>query len=151
MTQGASSAMNLPDLRSNPLDMAHPGFDSLLSALQFVYEHPLFTHVLERYHGALSAQVDEAERAIRERPELPALVETFDGIEAVLASRRDVACGALAIVRVMLDALKACADDFTPERVATCVSLYLEARRVTDEVGGWLDLVGLEPPSTLSS
>ena len=125
-----------PAMMSAPVDLDQPGFASLLSALEAVHTGGMPVDVLARYHDVLSTQVADSALAIKAL----SVPDELDDLERQLAeAQRSAALSSLTMLEAMLERLGAYIEAPSPEGMAICVQLFLQAEQMFDGVERWLD------------
>lgn len=118
--------------QSAPVDLEHPSFGSLLSALKEVHEGRLPAEALLTYQSALAAELRDSRAAVT-------AVTGPEEVREALEEQQKMTCTALDISQIAVDALGEYVASPSPETMAQCVRTFLQAQEVMGQLHVYLD------------
>lgn len=119
-------------MKSNPVNLENPGFDSLLSALKAVHTGEMGMDVLRRYHEGLTALLDSSRDDV-------ASMEVPEQFKELIDAQMRMTFAALDIVRVTLDFLRRYIDTPSDEAMAQCIDSFMNSQSVMASLNAMLD------------
>lgn len=118
--------------QSAPVDLEHPSFASLLSALKEVHEGRLPADALVTYQDALAAELRESRAAVTS-------ITGPEEVREALEEQQKMTCTALDISQIAVDALGEYVANPSEEAMANCVRTFLQAQEVMGQLHVYLD------------
>lgn len=122
--------------QSAPVDLQNPSFASLLSALKEVHEGKLPPEALLTYQHALNAELADSRAGIESLQAPPGADESL--LQAVEDQKR-MTDTALGLSQLVVDSLGQYVVNPSPESMAQCVQLFVQAQHVMGQLHEYLD------------